>query len=184
MNAERASSRTSARSAGIFLILASVPFAMALNRETPALAAGMLSCGILLCLASTEFAGRWRLLPPSLVLAGICSGAAIAIVGLRASPLLRKSDEGATRGNLGALRSELSMRYESAKGRPEDLSSLPAIPLAKTPPFHPDSAAVRVGAVSDDAGGWLFNPKGSDTEEALRVNCTHTDSRGRAWTSY
>ena len=82
-------SKTSARSAGIFLILLSIPFAMALNRETPVLAAGMLPCGILFCLASTRFAHRWRLLPLLLVLAGMGSCAAISVGGLRNTPATR-----------------------------------------------------------------------------------------------
>lgn len=192
-SAEAFSSK-SARGLGIGLILASVPFAMALNRETPALAAGMLACGIFFCLASTAFARSGRLLPPLLILAGIGSGAAISIVGIMTSPLVRKSSESVTKGSLGALRSSLSHYYGDAKGYPEDLTVLtrsakyllssPEIPVAKLQPYHPDSAAVHVRDASNDAGGWLYDPKRIETDKVLRVNCTHTDSKGKVWTSY
>ena len=65
---------------------------------------------------------------------------------------------------------------------------LTKIPKAKTPNYHADSSAVRLGLAqgdADDAGGWLyvFDPKAEDFG-ALYVNCTHTDSKGSAWTSY
>jgi len=94
-------SSTSARSLGIFLILLSIPFAIAANRETPILAAGMLPCGILFCLASTTFAHRWRYLPSLLVLAGVCAFAAVSLPRLQQSlsdrAAMRKADSAWTK---------------------------------------------------------------------------------------
>lgn len=61
------------RSVGIFLVLLSLAFASAANRQTPALAPGLLVCGILFLLASTRAARKWKFLPAALILAGVVS---------------------------------------------------------------------------------------------------------------
>lgn len=127
----------------------------------------------------------------------------VAIIGILAAvcipkfaELIRKSSEGACRGNLGAMRSALSIFYGDTQGRypfhPSALlygkRYLSALPKARTPHYHPDSNKVRIGASSsdaDDSGGWLYVGDPSSKERGtLLVNCTHTDTKGSAWTSY
>ena len=82
----------------------------------------------------------------------------VAIIGILAavaipkfSELIRKSNEGSNRGNLGALRSALSIYYGDMEGNwpTDDLSSLTvggkyitAIPKHRAVGYHPDNASV------------------------------------------
>jgi len=124
----------------------------------------------------------------------------VAIIGILAAiaipkfaDLIRKSNEGATKGNLGAVRSALSIYYGDLEGMyPSDVSQLTVsgkylstIPSAKTPNYHGDSAALTNGTGYSDGGGWSYNATVSDANYGhLWVRCTHTDSKGTVWTSY
>ncbi|MBI5595074.1 MAG: hypothetical protein HY928_03185 [Elusimicrobia bacterium] len=127
----------------------------------------------------------------------------VAIIGILAAiaipkfaDLIRKSNEGASKGNLGAIRSALSISYGDNEGvypyHPAALLAegkyLRGIPKAKTPNYHADSTAVRLGAGSwdgDDSGGWLYvGDPASEDFGAVFVNCTHTDTKGSSWTVY
>ncbi|MDE2291938.1 MAG: hypothetical protein KGL53_07635 [Elusimicrobia bacterium] len=80
----------------------------------------------------------------------------------------RFAQEEATRSALAQLRAELKA------GKP-----LPAVvPETLLPYYHADSSAVVRGAAPDDAGGWRVDGG------QVWVNCTHTDSRGKAWGAY
>lgn len=122
--------------------------------------------------------------------------AAIAIP--KFAELTKKSNEGASKGNLGALRSAMSIYYGDMEGQyPAELQALTTdgkylttIPSARTPNFHADSAAVQnfdamIDASQSDAGGWGYvnNPKSPDWGNVF-INCTHTDTRGKSWNSY
>ena len=105
----------------------------------------------------------------------------------------RKSQEGATKGNLGAIRTALSMYYEDmGKNYPRDFNALTiggnymsVIPSTRLKALHSPSSAVLQGKVSDDAGGWLYNNIVGDLNFGkIAVNCTHTDMRGAKWESY
>ncbi len=118
------------------------------------------------------------------------------------SRYFRHGSEGSTQGNLGALRSALSIYYgDTEGGHPADLRELTVkrglnayisdIPKASTY-HHPVSNDVQLmtsgeysaGAFSD-AGGWAYVVDGSTSVAGkLVVNCTHTDTRGRQFTSY
>ena len=128
----------------------------------------------------------------------------VAIIGILAaiaipkfSNLIRKSNEGATRGNLGALRSALSIYYGDMEGQypafltnlTENGKYLTKFPTSKRPNYHADSSAVAnsdaVLGVPDDSNGWLYgNAPGDQYYGQIFVNCQHTDTKGSSWVSY
>jgi len=116
-------------------------------------------------------------------------GLAMGVPSLK--ELVRSSNEGASKGSLGSIRSALSAYYGDNNGTyPASIEALTvggrylqSIPHAKLSPYHPDSAAVK--ARVDDAGGWSYdNDPRSAYFGTLWLNCTHTDARGSVWTSY
>jgi prepilin-type N-terminal cleavage/methylation domain-containing protein len=126
----------------------------------------------------------------------------VAIIGILAAiaipkfaALIRKSSEGASKGNLGSIRSSLSIYYGDMEGQyPNQLIALTmnskylsAIPVAKTPSYHGDaSAEVDItGVAVNDGGNWIFNNIATNANVGqLNVNCTHTDTKGSVWSSY
>ncbi|OGR87801.1 MAG: hypothetical protein A3J74_02015 [Elusimicrobia bacterium RIFCSPHIGHO2_02_FULL_57_9] len=124
----------------------------------------------------------------------------VAIIGILAaiaipkfSNLIRKSQEGAGKGNLGSIRSALSIYYGDMEGiYPSLLESLTlngkylsALPAAKTPPYHADSATVRTETTPTDGVGWSYNATtGNANEGTVLVGCTHTDTKSSQWTTY
>ena len=126
----------------------------------------------------------------------------VAIIGILAAiaipkfaDLIRKSNEGASKGNLGSIRSALSIYYGDLEGvYPVDMNSLTingkymtAIPKAKTPNYHADTAtASQAGTTAvNDAGGWAYDNVNTDSNfGSLWVNCTHTDTKSSIWTTY
>jgi prepilin-type N-terminal cleavage/methylation domain-containing protein len=136
----------------------------------------------------------------------------VAIIGIlsaiaipKFADLIRKSNEGATKGNLGAIRSAMSIYYGEIEGwyptsdpgpilTMENGKYLKEIPNAYAPPFHPksglfdltpDSGAVETGV----AGSWAYqeNRTPATNEKPwgdVWVNCTHTDSKATTWSAY
>jgi prepilin-type N-terminal cleavage/methylation domain-containing protein len=134
---------------------------------------------------------------------GILAGIAIP----RFAALIRKSGEGASKGNLGAIRSALSIYYGDMGGQyPSDMLALTTsskyladIPMAKTPNYHSDSSTESLytgGCVLTIANDWLNNagsapagwtycPTVADSNYGyVMVNCSHTDTKGSVWSSY
>ncbi|TPW21878.1 MAG: proteinral secretion pathway protein G [Elusimicrobia bacterium] len=121
-------------------------------------------------------------------------GILVSVAAARYNDTLRRANEGATRGNLGTVRSALRIYNADTEGYyPESLAVLAQgsrflnrVPEIEVPFFHPDSNAVRLSASpSNDAGGWQFNNIPSDTSFGeLWINCTHTDTSSSVWTSY
>ncbi|HVE11809.1 MAG TPA: type II secretion system protein [Elusimicrobiota bacterium] len=124
----------------------------------------------------------------------------VAIIGILAAiaipkfaELIRKSNEGASKGNLGSIRSALSIYYGDMEGQyPTDLMTLTnngkylaTMPNAKAPNYHNDTSSV-VGQVSaNDGAGWSYNNTTTDANfGVVWVNCTHTDTKGSLWTTY
>lgn len=129
----------------------------------------------------------------------------VAIIGILAAiaipkfaALIRKSSEGASKGNLGSVRSSLSIYYGDLEGQyPSQLASLTVqskylgtIPNAKTPNYHADSSteADWGGTITfpgDEVAGWAYNNATTDPNVGqLNVDCTHTDTKGSIWTTY
>jgi hypothetical protein len=98
----------------------------------------------------------------------------------------------------GSVRGALSIYYGDHEGRyPDTIEELTAngkyltsVPSIKPPNgtrrgYHRKTNAVRTGIAPDDGGGWMYNNVASDANYGtLWINCTHTDSRGRKWSSY
>jgi general secretion pathway protein G len=127
----------------------------------------------------------------------------VAIIGILAAiaipkfaELIRKSSEGASKGNLGSIRSSLSIYYGDMEGQyPGDPASLTiagkylsTVPLAKTPNYHADSSSLLLGSQAvgwTGVGAWIYDSAPTDQNYGnVFVNCTHTDSKGAMWTSY
>ena len=127
----------------------------------------------------------------------------VAIIGILAAiaipkfaDLIRKSGEGASKGNLGSIRSSLSIYYGDLEGQyPSTMASLTVggkylsvVPNAKTPNYHSDlntEADGVLSSVQNDAGGWAYNNSVGDSNIGnMEINCTHTDTKGSIWTSY
>lgn len=131
----------------------------------------------------------------------------VAIIGILAaiaipkfSQLIIKGNEANTKGNLGAIRSALSIYYGDMEGwYPVDaLGTLTTnakymgtIPFAKFPANstnnvgHADSSTVTTGITVADNGGWNYdNSSGDSNWGRLSAACTHSDTKGSLWTSY
>jgi general secretion pathway protein G len=124
----------------------------------------------------------------------------VAIIGILAAiaipkfaELIRKSNEGASKGNLGSIRGALSIYYGDMEGQyPSDMTSLTingkylaSIPTAKAPNYHGDTTLISNVTAANDAGGWAYNNTvGNANFGNIWVNCTHTDTKGTIWTAY
>ena len=128
----------------------------------------------------------------------------VAIIGILAAiaipkfaELIRKSGEGASKGNLGSIRSALSIYYGDMEGQyPTQIAGLTVagkylavVPNAKTPNYHADTSGEVDGTLAvDDAvntGQWAYDNIIGDTNMGnMLVGCTHTDTKGTIWTTY
>jgi prepilin-type N-terminal cleavage/methylation domain-containing protein len=126
----------------------------------------------------------------------------VAIIGILAAiaipkfaELIRKSGEGASKGNLGSIRSAMSIYYGDMEGQyPSKIAALTVagkylsvVPNAKTPNYHPDGSTEGDGVYTGEtgAGGWWFSNLSTDANfGGVAVNCTHTDSKGSIWSAY
>jgi prepilin-type N-terminal cleavage/methylation domain-containing protein len=121
-------------------------------------------------------------------------GILAAIITINFSSSIQKSGEALTKGNLGAIRSALSIYYGDNEGiYPEDdLTSLnnnsrylQTIPLTRIQPYHPDSTLVTPEVSLTETGGWSYNNSDMDPGwGAVHVGCLHADSRSIIWSTY
>ncbi len=126
----------------------------------------------------------------------------VAIIGILAAiaipkfaELIRKSSEGASKGNLGALRSAMSIYYGDMEGSyPANVTALTIggkyigqIPVAKAPNYHPDTSGTTLFSAAGltDVGGWAYMDVTTNANMSnVYVSCTHTDTKGTIWTAY
>ena len=131
----------------------------------------------------------------------------VAIIGILAAiaipkfaELIRKSNEGASKGSLGSLRSAVNIYYAEMEGQfPGELDSvtisgryLSTLPAAKTPYYHADNTQINlrlspeclscppVPLTGRDRGGWAYTSQ----EGIAAINCYHTDTKGTLWSFY
>lgn len=121
-------------------------------------------------------------------------GILLSIGTARYRDLIKKSDEGATRGNIGSLRSALNIYYGDTHEYPRDsLASLTSdqhymqvIPPVKIKHLHP----VEINTVTPETSptettGWSYNNSETDLNWGrLSVGCLHNDLHGAVWSSY
>ncbi len=143
----------------------------------------------------------------------------VAIIGILAAiaipqfaNMVAKSQEGATKGNLGTIRSALSIYYgdtegfyptvaDAATGALNPLTVgqkyLKAVPNSQTPkvgsnnPGHGGGVNtvtgvdLSAGAVATDNGQWVYDGTQSrSTWGQVVVSCSHSDAKGTFWTSF
>lgn len=124
----------------------------------------------------------------------------VAIIGILATiavpmyaSFVRKSREASTRGNLGQLRSAISIYYaDNNQEYPRDtlgclltsqkyLDQVVPTKLAG----HPEFNTVLGETIPSDSGGWSYDNSAASTRwGAVVVGCTHADASGRVWTTY
>jgi len=128
--------------------------------------------------------------------------AVLASVALpKYADLLIKSNEGSTKGNLGTIRSALSVYYADNAGNYPSCPAGPSSPIFNTlipndmtiTPVvknwvHPPTSEVYCDSMMipgnvHDGQGWYYD--GVDPQVgAVWVACDHTDTRGIDWTNY
>lgn len=137
------------------------------------------------------------------------TGILAAIAVPKFADLVRKSKEGATRGNLGSLRSALSIYYGNNEGFfpsgswatnsnvlnstlvPTYLSAMPAHNVNK---YHASSTLTYChpqwsSGHNHDFEGWAYDgyypSSGTDSDWGkLWIFCSHTDTKGTSWSDY
>ena len=127
--------------------------------------------------------------------------AIIAILAAVAIPkfgdLVKKSQEANIRGNLGALRSAITIYYSGNQTVPNFITNcldaggryIPQVPSVKIPAHssvgNPGHSLIGgdTSTLDDMAtAAWWFIPQSADSF-LLTVNCSHLDAKGLSWTS-
>lgn len=129
-----------------------------------------------------------------LMIAVAIVGILAAIASLQFGDSTRKSADALTKGNLGAIRSSLSIYYSDADGvYPEDDLSclttntkyLQVIPTARLIPMHGDSTLVTPETTVTETAGWSYNNDKTLVHwGTIHVGCVHQDSRNNVWSIY
>ncbi len=110
--------------------------------------------------------------------------------------IMARNMEVSTEEGLNDLRSAIYEYHDEVGSYPPDLESLTLdhkyleeIPEARIPRKHGFTNRVLLGkdpSDIDDEGGWIYfnNPSVPAHWGSVQVNCTHTDSTGKVWSSY
>ncbi len=124
----------------------------------------------------------------------------VAIIGIlaaiaipRFAQMLEKAREGATKGNLGSLRSAVSIYYSEREGTfPNDLTTsftsyLYPVPATKATPLG-NTNTVNLAATPPNAvgTGWCYitDPTALPYQGYIFPNSTATDTKGNSFTTY
>ena len=126
----------------------------------------------------------------------------VAILGILAAiavpklgKIIRKSQEAMTKANLAVMRGAIALYYTDHEGvfPLDDLTSLitsnylRAIPIERTPPYHPGGNVVGAGSIAAwgaNPGNWYyFNVPSEIRYGSIVVNCNHEDLNGNTWDS-
>ncbi len=124
----------------------------------------------------------------------------VAIIGILAAiaipkfaQMLEKSREGATKGNLAAIRSAVTIYYSEKEGTfPGDLTTaftsyLYPIPAAKATPLGNSTVVVMATTIPSAVGtGWCYitDPTSMPFQGYVFANSTGTDTKGSSFTTY
>ncbi|MDI6756661.1 MAG: type II secretion system protein [Endomicrobiia bacterium] len=135
----------------------------------------------------------------------------VAIIGIlsaiaipKFADLIRKSNEGATRGNLSTIRSAVSIYYSENEGVypvvPASLTTpgvgattgkyLAAIPRVNIPPYGGVATFSTSASSATNTYQWGYNPNLAPPTGMTRsqgevwVDATETDSKGTVWNTY
>jgi prepilin-type N-terminal cleavage/methylation domain-containing protein len=147
---------------------------------------------------SRSFVAGFTLIELMIVVAIIGILAAIAIP--KFADLIRKSSEGSLKGNLGSVRSALSIYYGDMEGQfPTDLASLTVggkylgtMPSTKTPDYHGSTSSIREntganpcgcgGCYAMDSGELMYwNDNGSFCGNVANPNGGPQRQQGEVW---
>lgn len=136
--------------------------------------------------------------------------AGVSVLGFRffqqIALLQRKNSEGNVLGRVATIRSAMAVYYGDLEGQyPSDLNALVPKYLPRIEPafrgvaltYYPHGMVNHVQYMSSDEyksgkftdeGGWAFVARGTTVNVngigTFFINCTHTDNRGRVWTSF
>ncbi|MFA6317755.1 MAG: type II secretion system protein [Elusimicrobiota bacterium] len=160
--------------------------------------------------ASRKLSSGFTLIELMIVVSIIGILAAIAVP--KFADLIRKAQEGKTKGSLGAVRSALSIYYSDMEGHfPSSLESLTiagkyliTVPKVMAAGFHPETSTVYDNTsdgcnmlYTNDKGGlayWSadkascpgpgFGGQRERSQGEVWISCVHTDMRGTFWTEY
>ncbi len=126
----------------------------------------------------------------------------IAIIGVLAAigtvqyvNMMARSGDALTKGNLGTIRSALSIYYSDNEGNypTDNLASmansaryLQIIPITRLLPHHPDITLVTPESTLTETGGWSYNndANSADVWGKIHVGCLHQDSRAQTWSQH
>jgi len=111
----------------------------------------------------------------------------VAIIGVlsavaipRFANLIRRGKEGAAQGNLGALRSAISIYYGDVTIYPDSLEALTTKYIQKIPYSDPTNEKIDAGG-SEDPGSWVYSKADGGT---LFIGGAGTDTKGNAISSW
>ena len=129
-------------------------------------------------------------------------GILLSIAVPKFSDLIRRSNEGATKGNLGSIRSAMNIYYGESEGwypvsDPGPILTMDTgkylrqIPNSYCPPYHAKTAMFDTSGTTEttNSGSWSYQANNTAVLPAkswgdVWVNCTHTDMKSTTWSNY